>query len=107
MRLPRTAVLILLLAAVAGCAASREARIASALTEAGLRPDLARCMATPIARDLSSDQLRSLQRVARLSSDRAKDMTGGQILDTLQKSNLDPETVAVLARAGLGCFLRS
>ena len=106
MRLSRTIPLLLLLA-VAGCAANREARIASALTEAGLNPNLARCMATPIARDLSSDQLRSLQRVARLSGGRARDLTGGQILDTLQQSDLDPGTVAVLARAGLGCFLRS
>ena len=96
----------LLLATVAGCTASRETRIATALAEAGLRPDLARCMATPIARDLDSTQLRALQRVARLASERAKDMTGGQMLDTLQRSNLDPKTVAVVASASVSCFLR-
>ena len=97
---------LLLLLAVAGCA-SKESRIQSALTDAGLSAETARCMARPIARDLSADQLRSLQRLARLSSDRVERMPARQILDTLQQSNLDAATIATVTRAGLGCFLRS
>lgn len=97
---------ILLLAALSGCAINREARVRSALTNAGLAPPLADCMAKPIARDLSDSQLRSLQRMANLAGDGAKDMTGGQILNTLQRSNIDPATVTIVVRASVGCFLR-
>ncbi len=111
MRIPSTAApvalaALALLLTLSACAGSRESRIASALTDAGLGRDLALCMAKPIARDLDSGQLRSLQRLARLSSDRVEKMTGRQMLDTLRDSNLDPDTVAVVTRASLGCFLR-
>ncbi|MFN3371758.1 MAG: hypothetical protein ACK4Z0_09560 [Sphingomonadaceae bacterium] len=94
-----------LLLGLAGCATSREAQVRSALTDAGLPPSVAACMAEPMARDLSGRQLQSLARVARSLSGRGAKLTEGQILDLLRR-DLDPETVGVVVRAGLGCVLR-
>lgn len=94
-----------LLAALAGCATSREAQVRSALTDAGLPPSVAACMAEPMARDLSSRQLQSLARVAQSLGGRGARLTEGQILDLLRR-DLDPETVGVVVRAGVGCVLR-
>lgn len=96
---------VLALLALAGCASSREAQVRSALGDAGLPPAVAACMAEPLARDLSARQLQSLARVARSVSSRGRTMTEGQILDLLRR-DLDPETVGVVVRAGVGCVLR-
>ncbi len=100
-RIPVAALLLVL----AGCATSREAQVRSSLTEAGLPPPVAACMAEPLARDLSGRQLQSLARVARSLSSRGMTMTEGQILDLLRR-DLDPGTVGVVVRAGVGCVLR-
>lgn len=96
---------IALLLAVAGCAASKKAQVRSALTNAGLPPTYATCMAQPLARDLSVGQLKSLQRVAKLAQTAPARMTERQVMDLL-KRDLDPQTVGVVVRAGVGCFLR-
>lgn len=91
-------------ALLAACTATKEMQVRSALTDAGLPPPMAACMATPMAEDLSTEQLRSLGRAARTARGMGR-MTEGQILDFL-KRDLDPRTVGVVVRAGLGCFLR-
>lgn len=91
--------------ALAACATTKEAQVRSALTGAGLPETMATCMATPLARDLSTQQLRSLARVARLAETRPSNLSEQQVLNIL-KRDLDPETVGVVVRAGLGCFMR-
>ncbi len=90
---------------LAGCTATKEMRVRSALTNAGVPEPMAICMAEPLARDLSADQLRALARVGKLSRTRPTDLSERQILDML-KRDLDPETVGVVIRAGIGCILR-
>ncbi len=93
------------LALLAGCATTKEAQVRSALTEAGLPPPFAACMAEPMARDLSTAQLRSISRVAKLRKTEIGRLSERQVIDLL-KRDLDPETVGVVVRAGLGCFIR-
>lgn len=94
-----------LLSLAAGCATSKEGQVRSALLKAGLPEPMAVCMAEPLGRDLSIGQLQSLQRVAKLADTSPTRMTQRQIMDLL-KRDLDPQTVGVVVRAGLGCFVR-
>jgi hypothetical protein len=95
----------LALALLAGCASTKEARVESALLDAGMPEPMAQCMAEPLGRDLSVQQLQSLQRVAKLAQTSPTKMTQQQVLNLL-KRDLDPETVGVVVRAGVGCFVR-
>jgi hypothetical protein len=94
------AIVLLLLA---GCGLSREARIERRLEHAGLKPELARCVAHRLDRRLSNDQLGELADAAK----RAKGPDGKVRLDalaaTLQAS--DPAVAAVVGRAALHCTL--
>jgi hypothetical protein len=102
----RTPLLLLALVAVlSGCTTTKQARVRSALLDAGLSQPMADCMAEPLGRDLSVEQLRSLQRVAKLANTAPTKMSQQQVM-TLLKRDLDPETVGVVVRAGVGCFLR-
>lgn len=101
----RSTLAVVALGFLSACAATKEAQVRSALTDAGLPPPMAACMATPLAKDLSVDQLRSLGRVGRMGRTEARDLSERQILDMLRR-DLDPETVGVVVRAGLGCLLR-
>lgn len=94
--------IVILAILLTGCATTKQRQVQSALLKAGVPQTMAECMAEPLARDLSTAQLRSLGRVAK-----AKDatMSGQQALDLL-KRDVDPETVGVVVRAGLGCLLR-
>lgn len=91
--------------ALGACASTKEAQVRSALMDAGLNEPMARCMAEPMGKDLSVAQLKSLQRVAKLVNNAPAQLTQRQVMDLL-KRDLDPETVGVVVRAGLGCFLR-
>jgi hypothetical protein len=62
-------------------------------------------MAEPLGKELSVSQLKSLQRVAKLANTSPTKMTQKQVMDLI-KRDLDPETVGVVVRAGLGCFVR-
>lgn len=97
--------LALLTAALAGCAASREAQIRTALTNAGLPQPMAQCMAPPLASDLSNDQLRSISRIAKAIDDPNRVRNERDLVELLRR-DLDPNTVAVVVRAGVGCYLR-
>lgn len=94
-----------LLMIASSCATTKAARVKSALLNAGMPEPMAVCMAEPLGRDLSVAQLRSLQRVAKLADSAPANLTQAQVLEQL-KRNLDPETVGVVVRAGVGCFLR-
>ena len=93
------------LLALSACATTKQAQVRSALMDAGLSEPMASCMAEPMGKDLSVNQLKSLQRVAKLVNNSPANLTQKQIMDLL-KRDLDPETVGVVVRAGLGCFLR-
>ncbi len=101
MRLGRYGV-VAVVVVLAGCASTKQYQVQSALTKAGVPPTMAECMAEPLARDLSTAQLRSLGKVAKASTTA---LSGQQALDMLRR-DVDPETVGVVVRAGLGCLLR-
>jgi hypothetical protein len=88
-----------------GCTTTKQAQVRTALTDAGLPPSVAACMAEPMGEELSVNQLKSLQRVAKLAKTAPADLTQRQVMDLLQRE-LDPQTVGVVLRAGVGCFLR-
>ena len=90
---------VLLLSA---CATTKQMQVQSALTKAGVPVPMAECMAEPLARDLSTAQLRSLGKVAKSAK---QELSAQQALDLLRR-DVDPETVGVVVRAGLGCLLR-
>jgi hypothetical protein len=87
---------------LSGCATTKQMQVQSALLKAGVPQTMAECMAEPLARDLSTAQLRSLSKVAKAVD---TPMSGQQALDLL-KRDVDPETVGVVVRAGVGCLLR-
>jgi hypothetical protein len=102
----RIALLLLaLVPALAACTTTKQAQVRTALLDAGLSQPMADCMAEPLGRDLSVSQLRSLQRVAKLANTAPANMTQQQVM-TMLKRDLDPETVGVVVRAGVGCFVR-
>jgi hypothetical protein len=102
----RTPLLLLaLIPALAACTTTKQAQVRSALLDAGLSEPMAVCMAEPLGRDLSVQQLKSLQRVAKLANTAPSKMTQQQVM-TMLKRDLDPETVGVVVRAGVGCFVR-
>lgn len=96
---------VVLLVGASACTTTKQAQVRTALLDAGLSEPMADCMAEPLGRDLSVQQLKSLQRVAKLANTAPSKMTQQQVLNLL-KRDLDPETVGVVVRAGLGCFVR-
>jgi hypothetical protein len=94
-----------LILALPACTTTKQAQVRTALLDAGLSQPMADCMAEPLGRDLSVNQLKSLQRVARLANTSPAKMTTQQVMNLL-KRDLDPETVGVVVRAGVGCFVR-
>ena len=88
-----------LLLAVGGCA-SRESRIETELTRAGLPVPVAQCMAPRLGRNLSNDQLRQL---GRLSTTVRTPHAGTESAIRAIVADLDPQAVGVVLRAGLAC----
>ncbi len=91
--------------ALAGCVTTKQAQVRSALLDAGVPPSTADCMAEPLGRDLSVSQLQSLQRVAKLAKAKDGQIDSKRAMEVLRR-DLDPETVGVVVRAGLGCLVR-
>lgn len=94
-----------LLMLLTSCAAAREGRVRTALTDAGLSAPMAACMAPPLAQDLSNAQLRALGRLGDTLRQRGAHLSEGQLLDRL-RHDLDAQTAMVVLRAGTGCLLR-
>ena len=88
--------------ALGACATTKQVQVQSALLKAGVPQPMAVCMAEPLARDLTSAQLRSLGKIARSAK---QELSKQAALDLLRR-DVDPETVGVVVRAGLGCLLR-
>lgn len=87
---------------LSGCATTKQMQVQSALTKAGVPVPMAECMAEPLASDLTTTQLRGLGKVAKAAK---QELSAQQALDLLRR-DVDPETVGVVVRAGLGCLLR-
>ncbi|MFA7439428.1 MAG: hypothetical protein WCZ66_00490 [Sphingomonadaceae bacterium] len=104
MMMPPVAALSLALV-LAGCVVNREARIRSALVDAGVPQVTARCMSAPLARDLSDDQLRHLGEVAKLTRAEVRDIDTNTAIRALA-AGLDPATMSVMMRVGVGCLLQ-
>jgi hypothetical protein len=96
---------LLLLLPLAACAASPEQRVRAALVDAGVREDVARCMAERMAAKLSIEQLEELKRLGSLAKqDPDKKMTPHRILRKVEALG-DPEVVSVTSRAALVCYV--
>jgi hypothetical protein len=92
-----------MLVLVSACA-SREARVRSALLNAGLPPPAADCMAEQMADRLSISQLRRLQDIGALRGERLEELTVAEFVERARALN-DPEMLGVLSVASVGCAI--
>ncbi len=86
-----------------GCAVSKEARVRSTLMSAGLPEPLARCMAKPMAEDLSIAELQALGDAAKLARKPIGDVAIADALQALRKVG-DPKVISVMAAASFTCI---
>lgn len=93
-------VLPLLLAA---CATPGE-RLGRNLYQLGLPERQAFCMGDRLARSLSNDQLRTIQRLARLDETRLRRMSIREIAERIDPAG-DPRLITEFVRAGVGCLI--
>jgi len=94
---------ILATLALAGCV-TPEAKVRSALVEAGLSRPVASCMAERMVDQLSYAQLERLRSLAKLGGDRAEDLSVRQLVRRLDALG-DPEIVSVVTSSGLRCAI--
>jgi hypothetical protein len=88
---------------LSGCAVSKEARVKAALTDAGVPEKPAACMATIMAEDLTTAQLRSLQKAADTVTN-PYTMSLNDAIAVLKRVN-DPALLGTLVRAGTRCLI--
>ena len=100
----RFAVLALLLLSSACSTISPEAKVREKLVDAGVRPELADCMAGKLVRKLSNSELRQLARAAKLPGAHPGHLSFDELSGRLQALN-DPHIVSVVTRVGLGCAI--
>jgi len=99
-----SAALALALLASACSTISPEAKVREKLVDAGVRPEMADCMAGKLVRKLSNDELHQLGRVAKLPGARPGHLSFDELGERLQALN-DPHIVSVVTRVGLGCAI--
>ncbi len=87
----------------AGCA-SKEARTAAALRNAGLGPQMASCMAGQMAERLSISQLRALGDLGSLRGEGLVLLSLDEFLDRVRALQ-DPETLVVVTLSAGACRL--
>ena len=109
----RKALIAILIIALAGIAAwgyfggverVTETRVRTALTEQGVPPPLAECMAARMTDRLTIAQLRSLERLAPLDGEPGIPLAPGDVIERLQRVD-DPQAIEVTVRAAAGCSL--
>jgi len=93
-----------LIAATAGCV-NREGVIRQHLVQAGIPESLARCMADPLNRELSDEDLRKLAQLAGTVKGDPARMSYGQVLSALSTLG-DRHLTEVSLRTAAGCALR-
>lgn len=90
---------------LSGCTSlSPESRLRAKLTEAGLSPRMAGCMARRMVDHLSLAQLRKLQSLASLRKSHSEEMTIDRFLHKLRALE-DPEIFAETSKAAIRCAL--
>lgn len=100
-----TLVLAACAVSLAGCASvSPEAKVRRSLTDAGISPRVATCMAERMVDRLSMSQLKRLQTLARLPDRDIGGMTIDEFLYRIRALD-DPEILAVVSKAGIGCAI--
>lgn len=82
----------------------KEGRVRAHLVQFGLSEPMARCLAKPLARDLSVAQLRQLGGLAKAVRDRREPHGTTALIEQLTRTG-DPQIVAVAGKAALGCAL--
>ncbi|MEZ5710073.1 MAG: hypothetical protein R3E02_11870 [Blastomonas sp.] len=90
--------------AVAACA-TPEMRVRSALVDAGLKKEVAGCMAGRMVDRLSIGQLQKLGRLGKLGKDDPGDISLNAFLDKTRALR-DPEILGVVSSSGLICWAR-
>ena len=83
---------------------SPEAKVRTALVEAGLSPRVAGCMAERMVDRLSYAELRKLKALNGLKKNDPRDMTPDEFLHRIGALE-DPHILKVVTRAGLGCAI--
>ncbi len=91
--------------ALSACA-TPETRVRTALMDAGLSRPVASCMAQRMVDRLSLGQLQKLSRLSGISNTQIGQLTVGEMLRRT-KALGDPEILAVVTTAGLGCAIAS
>jgi hypothetical protein len=105
MRRPVLIPLLAALVAVSGCSTvSREARVRQKLVDAGVKPELADCMAGKLVRKLNSSELRDLAHAAKLPGRDVGSMSFDELTARLRALD-DPHVVSVVTRVGIGCAI--
>ena len=79
-----------------------ERRVEQALTDAGLSPEMAECMAPKMVDRLTLPQLRRLERLKAEEDENSVPLSGREALARLERVD-DPEALEVLVRAGGSC----
>lgn len=98
--------MVALLALSACATVSPEARVRTALLDAGLSPRMAGCMAERMVDRLTISQLRQLQSLARLPE---RDLGGMSVDELLHRTRAldDPEIFVVVSKSALRCAIAS
>lgn len=102
----RTPILLMLTAALAGCARPSD-RIADQLQRYGLDQQRATCVGQRLERDLSIDQLRQLAAAAKAyqaTGRSARDLTAADLAQVAGNVR-DPAVAIAVVSAGAGCGL--
>ena len=94
---------LLPLLALAACA-TPESRVQTALMDAGISRPVAGCMAERMVDRLSIDQLRQIKSLSKLGGRSVEAMSIAELLHRVRALG-DPEILAVVSRAGLGCAI--
>lgn len=94
---------VLPLFAIAGCA-TPEARVRTALMDAGIPRPMANCMAQRMVDRLSLGQLQKLSRLSGVSRAQIGQLSVGELLRRARALG-DPEIVSVVTTAGVGCAI--
>ncbi|WP_310498492.1 hypothetical protein [Sandarakinorhabdus sp.] len=103
MKSARTALLLLPFLALAACTSPSQ-RITRNLVDLGVSERQARCMGDRLGDRLSVGQLRRLQELSNISTERLSRMRIGEIARKLSDDK-DPGLVAEFLRAGIGCAI--
>ncbi|WP_164156781.1 hypothetical protein [Sandarakinorhabdus rubra] len=103
MKLPVVAATLAIALALSACA-TRAERLGRNLYELGVPERQAYCMGDRLARNLTNDQWRTIERLARLDERRLRRMSIREIAERINPAG-DPQLISEFVRAGVGCLI--